>query len=115
MSRDLFGKTSFDCTKVLSNSKTRRCRRSSLLSYELDYAAAEQEGCSAKLALERGITLYVKLFKSPKQPVEYYAGDQHGIFKKTTKSEFDFWLDTLVEKKAIIEEIQKKINLGKKY
>ena len=82
--------------------------------YEVDYAEGEKEGCSSKLTIEHRI-FYVKLFKSPAESAKYYAGDQNGIFKEISKTEFDLWLRILTDKAADIEDIRKKISSGKKY
>lgn len=82
--------------------------------YEVDYAEGEREGCSCKLMIEDRI-IYVKLFESPAKPTKYYAGDQNGIFKEISRTEFDFWLSTLADKEDQIQEIKNKIYLGKKY
>jgi hypothetical protein len=82
--------------------------------YEVDYAEGEKEECSSKLTIEHRI-FYVKLFKSPAESAKYYAGDQNGIFKEISKTEFDLWLRILTDKAADIEDIKKKISSGKKY
>lgn len=82
--------------------------------YEVDYVKGEKEGCSSKLTIEHRI-FYVKLFKSPAESAKYYAGDQNGILKEISKTEFDLWLRILADKDADIEDIRKKISSGKKY
>lgn len=82
--------------------------------YEVNYSEGEKEGCSSKLTIEHRI-FYVKLFKSPAESAKYYAGDQNGIFKEISKTEFDLWLRILADKDADIEDIRKKISSGKKY
>jgi len=82
--------------------------------YEVDYFEGEKEGCSSKLTIEHRI-FYVKLFESPAESAKYYAGDQNGIFKEISKTEFDLWLRILADKDADIEDIRKKISSGKKY
>ena len=82
--------------------------------YEVDYAEGEKEECSSKLTIEHRI-FYVKLFESPAESAKYYAGDQNGIFKEISKTEFDLWLRILTDKAADIEDIRKKISSGKKY
>jgi hypothetical protein len=84
------------------------------MAYEVDYVEGEKEGCSSKLTIGHRI-FYVKLFESPAEPAKYYAGDQNGIFKEISKTEFDLWLRILAGKAAGIEDIRKKINSGKKY
>ena len=82
--------------------------------YEVDYVEGEKEGCSSKLTIEHRI-FYVKLFKSPAESAKYYAGDQNGILKEISKTEFDLWLRILADKDADIKDIRKKISSGKKY
>jgi hypothetical protein len=84
------------------------------MSYELDYAEGEKEGCSSKLTIEHKI-FYVKLFESPSEAVRFFAGDQNGIFKEISKKEFDLWLRILADNEADIEDIKKKVSQGKKY
>jgi hypothetical protein len=84
------------------------------MGYEVDYAAGEKEGCSAKLTIEHRI-FYVKLFESPAESAKYYGGDQDGIVKEISRTEFDFWLKTLAEKEQDIEDIMKRVHSGKKY
>lgn len=86
----------------------------SLMSYDIDYVEGEREGCSAKLTIGNRI-FYVKLFESPLKSTKYYAGDQNGIFKEISKTEFELWLRILAGKASYIEDIRNKINLGKKY
>lgn len=85
------------------------------MGYEVDYITAEAKGCSSKLTIENRI-FYVKLFESPTQPGRYFAGDQKGVVtKEISKTEFDFWLRTLANTEADVEEIKKKLCAGKKY
>jgi hypothetical protein len=81
---------------------------------EVDYVEGEKEGCSSKLTIEHRI-FYFKLFESPTEPLKYFAGDQDGILKEVSKNEFELWLRILADNKAEIEDIKKKISLGKKY
>jgi hypothetical protein len=87
---------------------------SSVMVYEVDYAEGEKEGCSSKLRIGH-IIVYIKLFKLPLESAKYYAGDRHGIFKEISKGELDFWLKVLADNEQEIEDINKKIGLGKKY
>jgi hypothetical protein len=84
------------------------------MNYEVDYVEGEKEGCSSKLTIEHRI-FYFKLFESPTEPLKYFAGDQDGILKEVSKNEFELWLRILADNKAEIEDIKKKISLGKKY
>lgn len=83
--------------------------------YEVDYASAEAKGCSSKLTIENKI-FYIRLLKSCTDPARYFAGDSKGIVtKEISPNEFDFWLKTLADKEDEIEQIRKKLNLGKRY
>ena len=82
--------------------------------YEVDYAEGEKEGCSSKLTIEHRI-FYFKLFQSPAETMRYFAGDQNEILKEISKKEFELWLRILAGNEADIEDIKKKITLGKKY
>ena len=84
------------------------------MGYEVDYMEGEKEGCSSKLTIEQRI-FYFKLFESPTEPVKYFAGDQDGILKEVSKNEFELWLRILADNEEDIEDIKKKISLGKKY
>jgi hypothetical protein len=82
--------------------------------YEVDYAAGEKEGCSAKLTIEHRV-FYVKLLASPAESAKYYGGNQKGIVKEISRAEFDLWLKILADNEKEIEDIKKKISSGKKY
>jgi hypothetical protein len=82
--------------------------------YEVDYVAGEREGCSSKLTIGNRV-FYVKIFKSPAQSAKYYAGDQHGILKEISRTEFDLWLKILADKEADTEDIKRKVSSGKMY
>jgi hypothetical protein len=84
------------------------------MGYEVDYVEGEKEGCSSKLTIEHRI-FYVKLFKSPAEAAKYYGGDQHGILKEISRTEFELWLKILADNEKEIEDIKKKISSGKKY
>lgn len=85
------------------------------MGYKVDYVEAEKEGCSSKLTIENR-TFYVKLFELSTESTRYLAADQKGvILKEISKAEFDFWLKTLADKEADIEDITKKIGQGKRY
>jgi hypothetical protein len=81
---------------------------------EVDYVEGEKEGCSSKLTIEHRV-FYVKLFESPAESAKYYAGDQNGILKEISRTEFDLWLKILADKEEDIKDIRKKISSGKKY
>jgi hypothetical protein len=83
------------------------------MGYEIDYVEGEIVGCSSKIIIADRI-FYVKLFSSgaPK----FFSGDQQGVIQKEiSKAEFDLWINILADKEADVEEIQKKLGLGKKY
>jgi hypothetical protein len=82
--------------------------------YEVDYAEAEKQGCSSKLTIEHRI-FYVKLFQSPAESAKYYGGDQKGIVKEISRTEFELWLKILADNEKEIEDILKKVSSGKKY
>jgi hypothetical protein len=83
--------------------------------YDVDYVEGEKKGCSSRLTIENRV-FYVKLFESPASPPRYFAGDRNGvILKEISGNEFDLWLKILAGKKADIEDIKRKISLGKKY
>jgi hypothetical protein len=84
------------------------------MDYEVDYAEGEKEGCSSQLTIEHRI-FYVKLFNIPPESAKYFAGDQHGILKEISKTEFEFWLKVLASNEQEIEDIKKRISIGKKY
>jgi hypothetical protein len=84
------------------------------MGYKVDYVAGEREGCSSKLTIGDRV-FYVKMFKPPAQPAKYYAGDQNGIFKEISRTEFDLWLKILADKEADTEDIKKKVSSGKMY
>ena len=84
------------------------------MAYEVDYVAGERERCSSKLTIGNRV-FYVKIFESPAQPAKYYAGDQNGILKEISRTEFDLWLKILADKEADTEDIKKKVSSGKKY
>ena len=83
------------------------------MAYEVDYGEGEKEGCSSKLMIEHRI-FYVKLSESP-DSTRYFAGNQDGILKEISETEFDLWLKILADKATDIEEIKKKVSSGKKY
>jgi len=85
------------------------------MSYKVDYAEAEQKGCSSRLTIENRI-FYAKLFESPFKKVRYFAGDQKGIIvKEISEIEFLFWLETLADNKTDVENIKGQLNSGKKF
>jgi hypothetical protein len=83
--------------------------------YEVDYDSAEKQGCSSKITIDDRI-FYVKLLISPTGAAKYFSGEQDGnLQKEISKAEFELWLNILAESETEVEEIQKKLTLGKKY
>jgi len=83
------------------------------MGYEIDYDAAEREGCSSKILIADRI-FYVKLFSSGVP--RFFSGDQKGVIQKEiSKSEFELWLNILADNETEALDIQKKLCLGKKY
>jgi hypothetical protein len=81
--------------------------------YEIDYAKGERLGCSSQIIIADRI-FYVKHFTA--HPSKYFSGDQQGIIQKQiSKSEFELWLNVLADSEVDVGEIQKKLELGKKY
>ena len=80
---------------------------------EIDYGEGEKTGCSSKIVIADRI-FYTKLFFSG--PSRFFSGDQKGVIQKEiSKTEFELWLNILADNEAEVVEIQKKLNLGKKY
>ena len=83
------------------------------MSYEIDYPGGERLGCSSKIVIADRI-FYVKLFTSAGS--RFFSGDQQGVIQKEiSKAEFELWINILAENEADVEEIQKKLSVGKKY
>ena len=83
------------------------------MGYEIDNAAGERVGCSSKIVIADRI-FYVKHFLSGED--RFFSGDQQGtIQKEVSKAEFELWLNILSDNQADVNEITKKLSLGKKY
>jgi hypothetical protein len=81
--------------------------------YEIDYVEGEIVGCSSKIIIADRI-FYVKLFTSGAS--KFFSGDQQGVIQKEiSKAEFELWINILADKEADVQEIQRKLSLGKKY
>jgi hypothetical protein len=81
--------------------------------YEVDYVKGENAGSSSQIVIADRI-FYVKLFAA--QAARYFSGDQQGVIQKEiSKNEFELWLNVLVDSEAQVDEIQKKLAVGKKY
>jgi len=79
----------------------------------VDYTAGEHAGCSSQLVIADRI-FYVKLFATG--PSRFFSGDQKGVIQKEiSKAEFELWLNILADNEGDAQEIQKKLDLGKKY
>jgi hypothetical protein len=56
----------------------------------------------------------VKLFSA--EPSRFFSGDQRGVIQKEiSRVEFELWRNILADNDADALEIQKKLDLGKKY
>jgi hypothetical protein len=83
--------------------------------YTVDYASAENEGCSSKIVLDDRI-FYVRLLSSPVGGAKYFSGEQDGsLQKEISKAEFELWVNILADNDADVKAILEKIKLGKKY
>ncbi len=83
--------------------------------YEIDYASAEREGCSAQIIVDDRIFL-VKLLASPSGDAQYFSADQDGhLQKEISKAEFELWLNILADNDADVKAILEKVKSGKKY
>jgi hypothetical protein len=83
------------------------------MGYEVDYVAGERAGCSSELVIADRI-FYVKHFAGG--PSRFFSGDQKGIIQKEiSKAEFDLWVNILADNETQVQEVQKKLSLGKKY
>jgi len=83
------------------------------MGYEIDYIEGELVGCSSKIIIADRI-FYIKLFSSG--ATKFLSGDQQGVIQKEiSKAEFELWINILADKEADVEEIQKKLGIGKKY
>jgi hypothetical protein len=83
------------------------------MGYEIDYASGEKADCSSKITIADRI-FYVKLFSNAAP--KFFSGDQEGfIQKEISQTEFELWINVLSDGEEDIEEIQKKLALGKKY
>jgi hypothetical protein len=83
------------------------------LGYGVDYIAGERVGCSSKIVIADRI-FYVKLFSAGSS--RFFSGDQQGVIQKEiSKAEFELWISILADSEVQVVEIEKKLNLGKKY
>jgi hypothetical protein len=81
--------------------------------YEIDYVEGELVCCSSKIIIADRI-FYVKLFSTGIS--KFFSGDQQGVIQKEiSKTEFELWINILADKEVDVQEIQKKLSLGKKY
>jgi hypothetical protein len=89
--------------------------RGLILGYTLDCQTGELEGYSCKL-LVADRTFYIKYFANPSKATQYVSCNQDGKMEKDiSQTEFDLWLNILVDSDAEIKEIQSKLKTIKKY
>ncbi|MCL1978010.1 MAG: hypothetical protein FWG55_07935 [Candidatus Bathyarchaeota archaeon] len=83
--------------------------------YEIDYASAENEGCSSKIVLDDRI-FYVKLLSSPEGSAKYFSAEQNGnLQKEISKAEFELWVNILADNDSDVKIILERVTQGKKY
>lgn len=83
------------------------------MGYEVDYTAGERASCSSELVIADRI-FYVKHFISGAS--RFFSGDQQGVIQKEiSKAEFDLWVNILADNEVEVQEVQKKLRVGKKY
>jgi hypothetical protein len=83
------------------------------MGYEIDYSGGERVGCSSEIVIADRI-FYVKLFSSGSS--RFFSGDQQGVIQKEiSKAEFELWINILADNETDVNDIQKKLSLGKKY
>jgi hypothetical protein len=81
--------------------------------YKIDYEEGEKTGCSSQIVIADRI-FYVKHLNGKSS--EYFSGDQKGLIQKgISETEFELWLKILADNEIDLEEIKKKLALGKKY
>ncbi len=85
------------------------------MAYEIDYAAAENEGCSSKIIVDDRI-FFVKLKANPAETAQFFSGDQKGhVEKEISKAEFELWIGILADSEADAKAIIEKVASGKRY
>ncbi len=85
------------------------------MAYEIDYAAAEHEGCSSKIIVDDRI-FFVKLKANPAEKAQFFSGDQKGyVEKEISKAEFELWIGILADSEADAKAIIEKVASGKRY
>jgi|YelNatPaOPRAMG01_1025707.scaffolds.fasta_scaffold13892_1 hypothetical protein len=82
--------------------------------YQVDYVEGEKQGCSCRIIVENR-TFFVKLYSSPLNSTRYYAGDQNGLLKEISKTEFELWLKILTSSDEEMKAIQEKLERGRRY
>lgn len=88
-------------------------QRLTLMGYKIDYAAGEKAGCSSQIDIADRL-FYVKLFSVA--PSKFFSADQQGVVEKEiSKNEFELWLNVLADSEVEVAQIQKKLDVGKKY
>ncbi|MCL2288315.1 MAG: hypothetical protein FWC33_03950 [Candidatus Bathyarchaeota archaeon] len=85
------------------------------MTYNIDYASAENERCSSKIVIDDRI-FYVKLLSSPEGTAKYFSADQKGnLQKEISKTEFELWINILTDNDTDVKIILEKLTQGKKY
>ncbi len=85
------------------------------MTYNIDYASAENERCSSKIVIDDRI-FYVKLLSSPEGATKYFSADQKGnLQKEISKTEFELWINILADNDTDVKIILEKLTQGKKY
>ncbi len=83
------------------------------MGYDIDFSAAEKNGCSSKITIADRI-FYVKLFSSGL--TRFFSGDQQGVIQKEiSKIEFELWINILADNQGEAEIILKKLDAGKRF
>lgn len=81
--------------------------------YKINYLDGEKVDCSSKVIIADRI-FYIKNFSNAIS--RFFSGDQQGVIQKEiSKTEFDLWINVLADSETEAVEIQKKLELGKKY
>ncbi|MCW4025500.1 MAG: hypothetical protein NWF01_10785 [Candidatus Bathyarchaeota archaeon] len=85
------------------------------MGYILDCQAGETEGYSCRL-LVADRTFYIKIFADPTKQAQYVSCNPEGKMEKDiSQTEFELWLNILVDNSKEIEEIKSKLKTIKKY
>ncbi len=83
------------------------------MGYEINYDLGEKADCSSQIVIADRI-FYVKHLSSASS--RFFSADQQGVIQKEiSQAEFELWLGILADSEDDVDEIQKKLALGKKY